>query len=147
MDANDEVDEQVKAARELLRRLIEASGNTCLKLDGKLGWGRGTLGRLLRGDHRLTLEHLYRILAAINVDPSFYFNTLHTRRRQRSYEAISYEQLRQVLERHGLTLTRKVLNGPQAPIDHEEMDERFAEAARKVMQQHAGELAGGPEER
>jgi Helix-turn-helix domain len=134
------IDDDVRAARELLRRLIEASGETCLQLDQKLGWGRGTLGRLLRGEHRLTLKYILLVLDALGLDPDFYFYTLFQgRRRARSYQPVSYEQLKQVLERHGLTLTRKTFNGPLPPADPEERERRFAEAARLVMLQHAGE--------
>jgi hypothetical protein len=128
---------QVEAARRLLRRLIEASGSTCLQLDQKLGFGRGTLGRLLRGEHRLTLEHILSILEAIDVDAAFFFSTLLERRAKRPYEPVSYEDLRKVLDRHGLALTRKVVSGPRPPLDPDEVDARFDEAVRQVMLQHA----------
>ena len=88
-----------KAARTLLRSLIEARGYNLQDLDAKLHFRRGYVSRLLHGRTRLTYGQILEILELIGVDPSLYFSTLHPYRRASESQPLTFEDLRAILGR------------------------------------------------
>ena len=76
---------EVAAALELLRRLIAARRMSLGELDDQLGHARGYLSRLLQGRTRLTYDILLKLIRAVDVDPAFFFSTLHPPRRRKGY--------------------------------------------------------------
>ena len=86
-----------KAARTLLRSLIEARGFNLQDLDARLHFRRGYVSRLLHGRTRLTYGQIIEILELIAVDPSLFFSTLHPYSRPPASEPLTFEDLRAIL--------------------------------------------------
>ena len=68
---------QVVAARKALERFIRGTGWKLQEIDAKLGYTRGWVSRILRGEIRLTYGYILDILGVIGVAPHLFFLTLH----------------------------------------------------------------------
>lgn len=140
-----QTDRHLDAARQFLRRLIQAQGITLQDLDKRLGFTRGYVSRLLHGETHLTYQHILQILEAIEIDPSVYFATLHPQRRQRREpEALHIEELRELVHRlHRILPAAGEPDRPvAAPPSEEDVETRIQEAVRTVLAERAtGQLA------
>lgn len=67
------VDEEVERFANALRAILEEQSISVAEVERRLGWGKGTFTKRLRGTRELKLRQLLSILAAINVDPLYYF--------------------------------------------------------------------------
>jgi len=126
------LDERVEAARKLLEKLIDATGWTRQELDEKLGLSHGYLSRLLTGNTKLTYRHILLILDAIELEPGFFFGTLHPRSRPR-WESLLYQEVADELERRGHG-ERAAPAAPAAPPRAaDEQNRRILEAVAVVL--------------
>jgi plasmid maintenance system antidote protein VapI len=127
-------DEALKAARTLLRRLIQAQGFTLGEIDAKLHFARGYVSRLIHGQARLTYQHILTIMAAIGVDPALFFSTLHPYPSQPSAElAAGLRELRTVFDRV-LPPVAEVspLAAVPSGVSERDIDDRIDAAVRAV---------------
>jgi hypothetical protein len=131
-----EHEDELDAARRLLRHLIRVQEVNLQDLDKRFGYTRGYVSRLLHGDTRLTYQHVLQILKAIDVEPALYFSTLHPQRQlRRQAEAERIEELRTLIGRLGrlLPIAGEVEVLAPTPSADEDIDTRIQEAVRTVL--------------
>ena len=143
MSSPEESGRRLDAARQFLRRLIQAQGITLQDLDKRLGFTRGYVSRLLHGETRLTYQHILEILEAIDIDPSIYFSTLHPQRQhRREPEALRIEELRELVSQlhRILPAAEESIPALAPPASEEDVEARIQDAVREVL----AERAAGP---
>jgi transcriptional regulator with XRE-family HTH domain len=62
---------------EVLRDLMDRSGNSRAQVEQKLGWARGQLTKLLHGTYNLKVSQVLAILDMIGVEPLRYYTLVH----------------------------------------------------------------------
>jgi transcriptional regulator with XRE-family HTH domain len=62
---------------EVLRELMDRSGNSRAQVEQKLGWARGQLTKLLRGTYNLKVAQVLAILDTIGVEPLRFYSLVH----------------------------------------------------------------------
>jgi hypothetical protein len=71
------IDEEVRRATKLLETIMQAGGLTRKDLDRRLGAGPGYMSQLFTGRMELKLRHILAVLAALDVEPGVFFQTLY----------------------------------------------------------------------
>lgn len=69
MDRQERVTRRISAVRELLLRRIRQSDLSQRKVEKRLGWSMGYISQIARGRVRLTFEHYFSILEALEMEP------------------------------------------------------------------------------
>lgn len=141
-----EIARQEEAARQLLRRLIQASGFSQQELEDEMGVAHGYLSRLLSGSKRLMYRHILLVLRLIGVPPSEFFRTLSPRRQPTPVKQVSGEDVRRLLGRHGVRPRTPAAHEPVERIDLEEFKRDLLAAVERVLADRLGGLGpGGPQ--
>jgi transcriptional regulator with XRE-family HTH domain len=124
---------ELAAALDFLRRLIAARRMSLGDLDDKLGHARGYVSRLLQGNTRLTYDQILSILKGIDVEPAFFFSTLHPLRKPLPAAAsgrLELAELRALIQQLRRSLPEI---GDTPPPTGDDLESRILAAVQEVL--------------
>jgi transcriptional regulator with XRE-family HTH domain len=118
------MDQQISPYVEVLATLVERSGVTKVNLEQRLGWSRGTLTKVLKERHKLTVVHVLKILEVLDIEPLSYYKLVHG---SEPAQGTSWESAFRMLgpAARPLVLSRF--------LAEEDLDRLIAEAVEKAM--------------
>jgi hypothetical protein len=80
MDSDATISEESRRLAELLSQLVRLSGRSVRSIEQELGTGSSGLGKVLKGNIRLLVDHIVAILGVLGMTPGQFFQLAYPNR-------------------------------------------------------------------